>query len=132
LEWALPFLLLLFFLSVGAGRLLSHGGFYHRVVAAMSVPQGIGGSNNRHGCLVVSGTYRLPHGRQYPDQEHGKKKIYVWTDSMREMLFEFSHENAGLETLHFHAELKQFKIRLPLALTELPMQNIFQNIKRLV
>jgi hypothetical protein len=45
---------------------------------------------------------------------------------------EFSHENAGLETLHFHAELKQFKIRLPLALAELPKQNIFQKIKRLV
>jgi hypothetical protein len=51
---------------------------------------------------------------------------------MREMLFEFSHENAGLETLHFHGEPKQFKIRLPLAFAKLPKQNIFQKIKRLI
>jgi hypothetical protein len=31
-----------------------------------------------------------------------EKKICVWTDSMKEMLFEPSHDNAGHETLHFH------------------------------
>jgi hypothetical protein len=50
---------------------------------------------------------------------------------MREMLFEFSQENAWLETLHFHGEPKQSKIRLSLAFAELPKQNIFQKIMRL-
>jgi hypothetical protein len=36
-----------------------------------------------------------------------------------EMLFEYSHENAGLEALHFHGEPKQFKIGLPIAFSEL-------------
>jgi hypothetical protein len=48
------------------------------------------------------------------------------------MLFEFSHENAGLEALLFHGGPKKIKIRLPLALSELPKQNIFQKIKRLI
>jgi hypothetical protein len=34
-----------------------------------------------------------------------------------------SHENAGLEALHFHGEAKQLKIRLPFALSELPEQS---------
>jgi hypothetical protein len=46
----------------------------------------------------------------------------VWY-AMVEMLF---------EALHFHGELKQFKIGLPLAFSELPKQNIFQEIKRLI
>jgi hypothetical protein len=50
---------------------------------------------------------------------------------MREMLFEFSHENAGLETLHFHGEPKQFQI-IALAFAELPKQSIFQKIIRLI
>jgi hypothetical protein len=51
---------------------------------------------------------------------------------MREV-FEFSHENAGLEALHHHhGELKQLKIGLPLALPELPKQNFFQKINRLI
>jgi hypothetical protein len=48
------------------------------------------------------------------------------------MLFEFPHENAGLEALHFHGETKQVKVRLPFALSELPKQHIFQMIKRLI
>jgi hypothetical protein len=39
---------------------------------------------------------------------------------MGKVLFEFSHENSGLEGLHFHGELKQLKIGLPLAVSELP------------
>jgi hypothetical protein len=38
---------------------------------------------------------------------------------MGKVLFEFSHENARLEALHFHGELKQLKIGLPLALSKL-------------
>jgi hypothetical protein len=48
------------------------------------------------------------------------------------VLFEFSHENAGLEDLHFHGEPKQLKIGLPLAFSELPKLNFFQKIKRLI
>jgi hypothetical protein len=92
----------------------------------------IRGSNHRHDCHVVFGTYHLSPGKQLSDQEHGEKKICVRTDSVREMLFEFSHENAGIETLHFNGEPKQFKIRLPLAFDELPKQNIFQKIIRLI
>jgi hypothetical protein len=36
------------------------------------------------------------------------------------MLLKFSHENAGLEALHFHGELKQFKKGLSLAFSKLP------------
>jgi hypothetical protein len=48
------------------------------------------------------------------------------------MLFEFPHENAGLEALHVHGEAKQFEVRLPLAFPELPEQNSFQKIKRMI
>jgi hypothetical protein len=51
---------------------------------------------------------------------------------MGKVLFEFSHENSGLEGLHFHGEPKQLKIGLPLAFSELPKQNLFQKIKRLI
>jgi hypothetical protein len=44
---------------------------------------------------------------------------------MVEMLLEFSHENAGLEALHFHDEPKQFKIGLPVAFSKLPKQIVF-------
>ncbi len=33
------------------------------------------------------------------------------------MLFELSHENTGLEALHFHGKAKQFEVRLPFALS---------------
>jgi hypothetical protein len=45
------------------------------------------------------------------------------------MLFELSHENTGLEALHFHGEPKQFKIRLPLALSELSSKASFKKSK---
>jgi hypothetical protein len=44
---------------------------------------------------------------------------------MGKVVFEFSLENAGLEALHFHKELKQLKIGLPLALCELSEKNFF-------
>ncbi len=48
------------------------------------------------------------------------------------MLFEFSHENARFEALHFHGDPKQIEKRLPLALSKLSKQNIFQMIKSLI
>jgi hypothetical protein len=48
------------------------------------------------------------------------------------MLFELSHENTGLEALHFHGKAKQFKIRLPLSLSKLSKQSIFQKVERLI
>jgi hypothetical protein len=48
------------------------------------------------------------------------------------MQFEFPHENAGLEPLHFHGETKQVKVRLPLALSKLSKQNFFQLIEGLI
>jgi hypothetical protein len=47
------------------------------------------------------------------------------------MLFELSHENTGLKALHFHGKAKQFKVRLPFALSKLSKQSIFQKIERL-
>jgi hypothetical protein len=45
------------------------------------------------------------------------------------MLFELSHENNGLQALHFHGKAKQFKVRLPFALSKLSKQSIFQQIE---
>ncbi len=50
---------------------------------------------------------------------------------MGKVLFEFSHEKAGLEALLFHGEPQQLKIGLTLTFSELPKQNLFQKIKRL-
>ncbi len=47
-----------------ASTALGCGGCDRGVVAASSIPQGIRGTNHRHSCLVVSGAYRLPHGRR--------------------------------------------------------------------
>jgi hypothetical protein len=47
------------------------------------------------------------------------------------MLFELPDENAGLEALHFHGKVKQFKIGLPFALSKLAKQSVFQTIKGL-
>jgi hypothetical protein len=47
------------------------------------------------------------------------------------MLFELSHENTGLKALHFNGKAKQFKVRLPLALSKLSKQSIFQKVERL-
>jgi hypothetical protein len=51
---------------------------------------------------------------------------------MGKVLLEFSHDNAGLEALHLHREPQQLKIGLPLAFSELPKQNFFLKIKRLI
>jgi hypothetical protein len=45
------------------------------------------------------------------------------------MLFELSHKNTGLEALHFQGKAKQFKVSLPLALSKLSKQGIFQKIE---
>jgi hypothetical protein len=60
------------------------------------------------------------------------KKIVVRWYSLREMLFKLSHENTGLEALHFHGKVKQFKVRLPLALAKLSKQSIFHKVERLI
>ncbi len=127
---AVPSVVLLLPSRSRAATALSRGGCDWGVVAAASVPEGIRSSNHHHGCLVAYGTSCMEDSSWIKKTE--KKKICVRTDSMREMLFEFSHDNAGLETLHFHGEPKQFKIRLPLAFAELPKQNNYQKIKRLI
>jgi hypothetical protein len=48
------------------------------------------------------------------------------------MLFALSHENTGLEALHFHGKAKQFKVRLPFAFSKLSKQSVFQKIERLI
>jgi hypothetical protein len=48
------------------------------------------------------------------------------------MLFEPSHENTGLEALHFHGKAKQFEVRLPFALFKLSKQSIFQKVEQLI
>jgi hypothetical protein len=47
-------------------------------------------------------------------------------------LFEFPHENAGLEALHVHGESKQLEVRLPLAFSKLSKQNSCQKIERMI
>ncbi len=44
-------------------------------------------------------------------------------------MFELSHENTGFKALNFHGKAKQFKVGLPLALSKLPKQSMFQKIK---
>jgi hypothetical protein len=97
--------------------LLIRGGCDRRVVAASSIPQGVRGLHHGRDCLVVASAYCFSHGRQQANEKHSQKEVCVWRYSWREMLFEFPHENAGLEALHFHGETKQFKVRLPLALS---------------
>jgi hypothetical protein len=60
------------------------------------------------------------------------KKIVVLADTVRKMLLELPQEDAGLEALHLHGESEKLKIGLPLSLSELPKQNFFQKIKRLI
>jgi hypothetical protein len=81
---------------------------------------------------VVSSTDRFPHGRRQANKKHCEKKIVVWDDTVRKMLLEFPHEDAGLEALHLHGESEQLKIGLPFALSKLPKQNCFQKIKRFI
>jgi hypothetical protein len=66
------------------------------------------------------------------NEKHCQEKICVWRHSRRQVLFEFPNENAGLEALHVHREPKQFKIRVPLALSKLPEQNFFRKIERMI
>jgi hypothetical protein len=49
-----------------------------------------------------------------------------------QVLFELSCENTGLEALHFHREVKQFKVGLLFALSKLSKQSIFQAVKRVL
>jgi hypothetical protein len=77
-------------------------------------------------------SYCFSHGWRKTNQKHCKKKVIVRQYSKREMLFELSHENTGLEALHCHGKAKQFKIRLPFALSKLSMQSVFQKIERLI
>jgi hypothetical protein len=65
-------------------------------------------------------------------KKHCQKKIIVWADTVRKMLLELHHEDARHEGLHLHGMLEQLKIGLPFALSKLPKQNFFQEIKRLI
>ncbi len=66
------------------------------------------------------------------NEEHYKKQIIVGANPVQKGLFEFAHESARFEAVHCQREVKQFKIRLPLALAELPQQNSFELIKQLI
>jgi hypothetical protein len=81
---------------------------------------------------AVSGAYRLPHGTRQADQKHCKGKVVVGADTLGKVLLEFPHEDTGLGALHLYGELKQLKIGLSFALSELPKQNFFQKIIRLI
>ncbi len=111
---------------------VSRGGRDHRVVATSSIAQGVRSSNRVRGCLVVSCAYRFSHGGRQTNEKHGHEKVCIWRNSRRQVLFELPHENTGLEALHVHGEPKQFKIRLPLALSKLPEPNSFQKIERMI
>jgi hypothetical protein len=47
------------------------------------------------------------------------------------MLFELSHEDTGLIALNLNGKGKQFKVRLPFALSKLSKLSIFQKVERL-
>jgi hypothetical protein len=115
-----------------ASSALGHGGRDCGVMAASSIPQGVRGSNHSHGCLLVSGTNRFSHGRRQSNQKHCQKKIVVWADTVRKMLLELPHEDAGLESLHLNGESEQLQVGLPFGLSELPKQNFFHKMKRLI
>jgi hypothetical protein len=110
---------------IWASATLSHSGHYHGVMVVSSIPQGIRGSNHSQGCLVFSGSDPFPHARRQANQKHCQKKMVVWAETVKKMLLEFSHVDAGLEALYLHGELEQLKIGLPFALSELPKQNLF-------
>ncbi len=79
-----------------ASYALGCSGLNRGVVAASSIPQGVRGSNNSHGCLMVSGTDRFSHGRRQANQRHCQKKIVIWADTMRKMLMSFPMRMLGL------------------------------------
>ncbi len=61
---AVPFVVLPPASRSWASAALDHSGCDFGVVATLSIPQGVCGSNHIHGCLVVSGTNRFSHGRR--------------------------------------------------------------------
>ncbi len=79
--------------------------------------------------FLASTASRMEGGRRI---KNIAKKNVVWADTLRKMLLELPHEGAGLEALHLHGESEQLKIGLPFALSKLPKQNFFQEIKRLI
>ncbi len=79
-------------------------------VAASSIPHGVRSPDHSHGCLVVSGTDHFSHGRRQVNQKHSQKKIVVWAVTVRKMLLEFPHEDAGLEALDLLGKSEQLKI----------------------
>jgi hypothetical protein len=101
---------------------LSRGSCDRGIVAASSIPQGIRGSSHGHGCLWFPA----------PTASHMEGSRWIKNIERKRSLFEFPHEVAGLEALHFHGEPKQLKTGLPFAFSKLPKQNFFQKIKRLI
>jgi hypothetical protein len=81
---------------------------------------------------VVSRTNGFSHGRWQWNQKHSEKKVVVWAATVRKMLLELPHKDARLEALHLHGESEQLKIGLLFALSELPKQNFFQKVKKLI
>ncbi len=68
---AVPFVIYLPAGGSGAPTSVSRGGRDRGVVAALSVPQGVRGSNRVRGSLVVSCAYRFYHGRRQANEKHG-------------------------------------------------------------
>jgi hypothetical protein len=52
--------------------LLSRGGHDRRVVATLSIPQGIRGFYYGRGCRVVASSYCFLHGRGEANKKHGQ------------------------------------------------------------
>jgi hypothetical protein len=69
---------------------------------------------------------------EYDESEKWKKKVIV-----RAVLLEgrcclsFPMRTLGFKALHFHGKVKQFKVRLPFALSKLSKQSIFQKVEQL-
>jgi hypothetical protein len=61
-----------------------------------------------------------------------RNKISVGTNSVREELFQFAHENACLDAVHSQGHTKHLKIGLLLALAKLPEQYSLEIIKRVI
>jgi hypothetical protein len=132
MDVAVPFVSLLPAVRSREPTSLSHVGRDRRVVATSSIPQGICSLHQGCGHLVVEGSYRFTHGRWQADKKHCQEEICVWGNARRQVLFELSCENTGLEALDFHREAKQFKVGLPFSLSKLSKQSIFQTVKRVI
>ncbi len=96
-----------------------------------SIPQGI--CSLHHGCSrsVGASSYCFFSWMAEGGSKTFKGKGHCQVYSCREILFELSHENTGLKALHFHGKAKQFKVGLPLALSKLSKQSIFQKIEQI-